>query len=455
MTDLTPGPAPSNFAIRQPPAPGIAVRRAAVAFGVGALILILFVAAWFGLQRPNRQQERAANDEAPQLPVAPVPALPNDVYPLNAPPEPGVKPNAPGVPERGRPAQGRVISPEELELQRRLAEEAKKDAERLKQLAAEEEAARKSTILFPGQLGQGNQSAGGRAGGNTQGAVADAQAALNDTLAKLQQTTQAMAQPGLSFGAGATTPDQLAQAGQVGQSFGSPDPTGQAAGGSLTGGGQNPKEAFLRNSTKIGNTRVNAQYQRASSPYTLTAGTTIPAGTMTRLNSDLPGDVFAWVTQDVYDSVTGNYVLIPQGTKIIGRYDNSVSHGQDRALVVWSRLVFPNADSIELEGMPGADESGTAGVSDDVNEHFWRKAKAVLLSSVLTYGGNLVANSDKSTDTTSGQQSLGQSIAQNANQTGQQIVKKDMDIAPTIEVRQGWPIRVMVNKDLVLQPYRK
>ena len=434
MSHETPRDDADELPVRQQPPAGVQVRRSAVMVAVATSVSLLAIAAYFGLQPPNSEEPTLASgqQEAPLSTAPPLPALPADVYPMNLPPPPPVeRPTA-----ANGAAVGREVSPEERERQRLEAERQQRARQLEEDRRHDDEAARKSAVLFPGQQGQGP------------GQKADTQAAdaVKDTLAQVRTMQQALGRPDLTFagaGSGTGLPDQLAaQAAPVAAE--------------RIANMQGSKEGFVRGEATTGRTQVKAQYQRLSSPYTVTAGWVISAATLPRLNSDLPGDVYAWVTQNVYDSATGNVLLIPQGTKILGRYDSNVSYGQERALVVWSRLVFPNGASIELENMPGSDEAGTAGIADEVNNHWWRKAGAVVLSSLLTFGGNVVANTEQTASGSPsqiGQQSLGQTIAQNANQTGQQIIRKDMDVQPTIEVRQGWPIRVIVNKDLILQPY--
>jgi type IV secretion system protein VirB10 len=184
------------------------------------------------------------------------------------------------------------------------------------------------------------------------------------------------------------------------------------------------------------------------------AGTLIPAVLLTGINSDLPGMITAQVAETIYDTVSGRHVLIPQGATLIGEYDSRVTYGQERALLVWTRVRFPNGSSISLEGMPGTDLSGFAGVSDKVDNHWWKLAQGVVLGSLLgaaaqeSYGGGLSAANP----------SLGQlaaaGAAQNINSAGQQIVQKDLQVQPTLVVRPGQRVAVFVTKDIELPPYR-
>ncbi len=186
-----------------------------------------------------------------------------------------------------------------------------------------------------------------------------------------------------------------------------------------------------------------------ASPYVVQAGTIIPAALITGIRSDLPGEITAQVTEAVYDSPTGKYLLIPQGARLIGQYDSSVAFGQSRVLLVWARLIMPNGTSIVLERLPGADASGYAGLEDDVDYHWAMLFEAAALSTLLSVGAEA--------GTSNGENSLAQAIRMGASnstsQVGQQIVERQLNIQPTLTIRPGFPVRIMVNRDLVLKPY--
>jgi type IV secretion system protein VirB10 len=190
--------------------------------------------------------------------------------------------------------------------------------------------------------------------------------------------------------------------------------------------------------------------QQPASPHQVMAGTVIAASLVTGLNSDLPGLVTAQVMENVYDSVTGRVLLIPPGTRLIGRYDSAIAHGQSRALVVWQRLVMPNGRSIVLDNMPATDTAGYAGLKDEVDVHGWELVKGVVLSTLLGVGAELTFGDDESDLV----RALRQSTQQSVNQAGQRITERALDIQPTLKVRPGWPLRVIVHKDLVLEPYQ-
>lgn len=185
-----------------------------------------------------------------------------------------------------------------------------------------------------------------------------------------------------------------------------------------------------------------------ASPYVLQAGSVIPAALITGIRSDLPGQITAQVTQHIYDSPTGSLLLIPQGTKIIGEYDNGVAFGQRRILLVWNRLIFPNGRSIVLERQPGADTQGYAGLEDGIDYHWWDLMKAAGLSTLLSVGAEL---------TMSDEDRLIQAIRSGAqdtiNDAGQQIIQRQLQVAPTLTIRPGFSVRVIVTRDLVLEPY--
>ena len=186
-----------------------------------------------------------------------------------------------------------------------------------------------------------------------------------------------------------------------------------------------------------------------ASPYVLQAGAVIPAALLTGIRSDLPGQIVAQVTENVYDSPSGRYLLVPQGTRLIGEYDNGVGFGQRRVLLVWNRLILRNGRSIILERQPGADGGGFAGLEDGVDYHWWDIAKAAALSTLLGIGAELA--------TDDGDRLVGaiRDGAQNTiNDAGQQIVRRQLDVQPTLTIRPGFPVRVIVTRDLVLEPQR-
>jgi len=209
---------------------------------------------------------------------------------------------------------------------------------------------------------------------------------------------------------------------------------------------QNSKSAFLGQSAgEIYNPYV---LQTPKSPYQIMAGTLIPASLVTGLNSDLPGQVIGQVTENVYDTVTGEYLLIPQGARLLGRYDSVIAYGQSRALVAWTRIIFPNGNSIQLDNLPAVDGQGFAGLKDKVDRHTWQFMKGAVLSSLLSVGSEL--SSDDEGRLARALQNAGQDTA---NIAGQRIIERSLNIQPTLSVRPGWRFGVIVSKDLTLKPY--
>ena len=185
-----------------------------------------------------------------------------------------------------------------------------------------------------------------------------------------------------------------------------------------------------------------------ASPNILQAGAVIPGALITGIRSDLPGQITAQVTENIHDSPTGRILLVPQGTRIIGQYDSNVQFGQGRVLLVWNRLIFPNGRSIVLERQPGADAEGYAGLQDGVDYHWWDLAKAAGLSTLLSIGAELATNNDDAlirAIRNGGQDTI--------NDAGQQIIRRQLNVAPTLTIRPGFPVRIIVTRDLVLEPY--
>jgi type IV secretory pathway VirB10-like protein len=220
----------------------------------------------------------------------------------------------------------------------------------------------------------------------------------------------------------------------------------------FTQNGQDRKLAFVNTLPD----RSTTSPDRVSAPvssYVVQAGNIIPASLITGIRSDLPGQITAQVTENVYDSPTGRFVLIPQGTRLIGIYDSQIASGQLRVLLVWTRLIMPNGRSVVLERQPGSDAAGYSGLEDEVDNHWSALFKAALLSTLLGVGSEL--------GSTTGAGSNGDVItalrrgsSDSLNQTGQKVVQQNLNVQPTLTVRPGFPVRVIVNRDLVLEPYK-
>lgn len=214
---------------------------------------------------------------------------------------------------------------------------------------------------------------------------------------------------------------------------------------------QHAKEAFLTEAAAV-EPYLNKPLLEPVSKYELKAGSVIPGALVTAINTDLPGEVIGQVTENVYDSVTGQYLLVPQGSRLLGKYQSLVSNGQNRALLVWRRLIFPNGTSIVLDGMPGTDQAGMAGLKDGVDYHLDKLVTATALTTAIAYAGNLARNPQTGNGYSSGDV-VGDTVAQQANRVGERIIDRELDLQPTITIRAGWPLRVLVNKDIVLAPY--
>lgn len=211
---------------------------------------------------------------------------------------------------------------------------------------------------------------------------------------------------------------------------------------------QDRQLAFL-NQTPDKRTVAPDRVTAPASPNILQAGAVIPAALITGIRSDLPGQITAQVTENIYDSPTGRILLVPQGTRLIGQYDNGVGFGQRRVLLVWNRLIMPNGRSIVLERQPGADAEGFAGLEDGVDYHWGELFKAAALSTLLSVGANSGSSSNES-DLVS---VIRDGASDSVSQTGRQIVQRQLNIAPTLTIRPGFPVRVIVTRDLVLEPY--
>jgi type IV secretory pathway VirB10-like protein len=221
----------------------------------------------------------------------------------------------------------------------------------------------------------------------------------------------------------------------------------------FTQNGQDSKLLFV-NVPVDRRTTAPDRLSRPVSPFVIQAGTIIPAALITGVRSDLPGQITAQVTETVYDSPTGRAKLVPQGARLIGIYDSQVAFGQSRVLLVWTRLIMPNGRSIVLERQQGADAEGYSGLDDEVDNHWAELFKAALLSTILGVGAELGSGADSGSNTDI-LQALRLSAANSLNQTGQQIVRRNLNIQPTLTIRPGFPVRVIVNRDLVLEPYRE
>jgi type IV secretion system protein VirB10 len=211
---------------------------------------------------------------------------------------------------------------------------------------------------------------------------------------------------------------------------------------------QDQKLAFLNGPSDAPTVSSN-RLTPAASPYIIQAGTVIPAALITGIESDLPGQITAQVTENVYDSPTGQYLLIPQGARLIGEYNSEVAYAQTRVQLIWTRLIMPDGQSIVLDNQPGADTQGFSGLQDGVNNHWGAIFEAALLSTFLSVGAE-AGTSDQENNLI---QTIRGGASDSLNQAGQQVVERELNIQPTLRVRPGFPVRVIVTRDLVLVPY--
>lgn len=214
---------------------------------------------------------------------------------------------------------------------------------------------------------------------------------------------------------------------------------------------QEQKEAFLQAGTT--ETRNSGSLQLPASPYQVMAGTVIAGALVTGIKSDLPGDVIGTVTEPVYDTATGKHLLIPQGSRILGRYNSQVSYGQSRVQVVWNRIILPDTSSLTLDNLVGTDPAGYAGLEDGVDWRWDRVFAGAALTTLLGIGAELAApenRQDGDRVIIAGRDGLQDRV----NQVGQEMTRRNMNIQPTLTERPGLPVRIIVNRDLVLRPYR-
>jgi type IV secretion system protein TrbI len=214
---------------------------------------------------------------------------------------------------------------------------------------------------------------------------------------------------------------------------------------------QEQKTAFKKSGTT--ETRNSGNLQTPVSPYQVMAGTVIAAALVTGITSDLPGDVIATVTEPIFDTATGRYLLIPQGSRILGKYNSQVSYGQSRVQMVWNRIILPDASSLTLDNLVGTDPAGRAGLEDEIDRHWGRLVGGAALTTLLGVGAELAAP-ENSQDGNRIVIAARNGVQDSVNQVGQEMTRRNMNIQPTLTARPGLPVRVIVNRDLVLRPYQ-
>jgi type IV secretory pathway VirB10-like protein len=219
----------------------------------------------------------------------------------------------------------------------------------------------------------------------------------------------------------------------------------QAQAANVPEGAKTGRQAFLAGGPR-GGAESGERIVAPSSAAVIQAGTVIPAALITGIRSDLPGQITAQVTQNIYDSPTGRLLLVPQGARLIGEYDSEVAAGQRRVLLAWDRLILPGGRSIRLDRQPGADAAGYAGLEDRVNSHWGRMLRAALVSSLLGVGTELAASGEGDLV-----RALRSGLQDGTNEAGRRVVEREISMAPTLTVRPGFVFRVIVTRDLVFE----
>jgi type IV secretion system protein VirB10 len=236
---------------------------------------------------------------------------------------------------------------------------------------------------------------------------------------------------------------------------------GKEQGGTTQNDGSGPRRnnrayAQFDQPGRVDRWRLDSSVEAPRTSYELRAGFVIPATLISGINSDLPGQIIAQVSQDVFDSATGRYRLIPQGTRLVGTYDAQVAYGQRRLLVAWQRLIFPDGKAMDIGSMPGADSAGYAGFNDKTNNHYLRIfGNALLMSGVIAGINSSQTNPDNDPFGTSTNTLITQALAQQMGRVATEMIQKNLNISPTLEIRPGYRFNVMAVKDLTFQkPYQ-
>ncbi|MDE2028593.1 MAG: conjugal transfer protein TrbI, partial [Candidatus Omnitrophica bacterium] len=214
---------------------------------------------------------------------------------------------------------------------------------------------------------------------------------------------------------------------------------------------QEGKQSFLKN-IDTGGDYLESSLQKPRSRYEIKAGSYIPAALITGINSDLPGNVSAQVTENVFDTITGNYLLIPQGARLVGEYNSNLSFGQMRVQVVWKRIIFPDGKSLDLKKMQGADISGYTGFHDQINNHYFRIYGSAVLLSFMGAGYDILNQDNRQNQTYESPRSIvAANVGQKLSDVSSQALEKNMDVQPTIIINPGYKFNIMVIKDMVLE----
>lgn len=411
--------------------------KIAIAFA-GFLVLIVLYA--IGSKGQQVQEAAAQKDESKSsgrkegssaatipaaLQLAGQPSIPAAHTPPPPPPQPDYQEfdDAGAYDDSYRP---RREQPPSLEDQRRVQQELRIADYRAQQYLAA------LTADTEVKLNDNNQSVS--LGGGGQSGLGDGESRIAQAQEKIQSLQSSLGSLGSNpFMSSAMAADQMMP--QMQQS----DPNGQAR-----------KEAFL--SQKRSDDYLEFTRDVPLSPFELNVGTIIPAALISGMNSDLPGALIAQVTQNVYDSATGKHLLIPQGAKLYGVYDSNVSYGQSRAVSAWTRINYPDGTRLNLGGMGGMDVEGYSGFEDQVDNHYWKTfGNAALLGMISGATQAGISEDSRNSDTKS---AIADGVTQQFAQTGSTLIQKNLDVQPTIKIRPGYKFNIMVNKDIMLTPYK-
>ena len=202
--------------------------------------------------------------------------------------------------------------------------------------------------------------------------------------------------------------------------------------------------------------RLESEPEAPRSPYELRAGFVIPGLLISGINSELPGQIMAQVSQDVYDTPLGKYKLIPQGSRLVGSYTSDVAFGQSRILIGWQRIVFPDGKAMDIGSMPGADSAGYAGLKDKVNNHYFRLFGSAFLMSAVTAGVAMSQPDQAPTNNRpTASSAMSEALGQQLGNVTAQLISKNLNVAPTLEIRPGYRFNVIVTKDMTFsKPYK-
>lgn len=401
---------PKTMELRARPRPVTRLNRRTLAFLAGILAAAILGATMWSLQSPKRRGDDNArelynvdrvskSEELNQLPAdySHLPAKPPaDVAPVLGPPLPG---------DLGAP----MLKSGQVSSAPPVGQNSVDGEQQARQKEAEDAAA--SSVFF--------RSSNPRATANAQTTPSGASSPSNTVFDPL------------AAGPASTTPQPT-------------DPT-------AVQNQQDQKEAFQKGGATA--TRNSGDLQQPASPYQVMAGTVIAGALVTGIKSDLPGDVIATVTEPVYDTASGRYLLIPQGSRILGKYNSQVSYGQSRVQVAWNRIILPDTSSLTLDNLAGADPAGYTGLEDGIDWHWDRIIAGAAMTTLLGVGAELAApenRQDGDRVIIAGRDSLQDTV----NEVGQEVTRRNLNIQPTLTERPGLPVRIIVSRDLILRPYQ-